>query len=107
MKRDIIIFVIIGIIVAIGGSVMGYRLGKEFSPVYSTTSSEYQPETKGSIYYLKNLDGYVVIYTENTIYDYTDIQIDLLDWELQEKINMGYPMDSLSDVYDFLEDISS
>lgn len=85
---------------------MGYRMAEEMSPTYDVVPAEYIAETQISRFYLKNLDGYVVIYSEKTIFDYTDISLESLEPIIRNRINLGYSFDNLDELYDYLKELS-
>ena len=60
-------------------------------------------------YYIKEKDGYVIVYKgdNKTIYEYTSILVESLPNELQKSIKKGIKVDSLSQIYGFLENYSS
>ncbi|MBQ9277309.1 MAG: hypothetical protein IJ224_01610 [Lachnospiraceae bacterium] len=63
-------------------------------------------------YILGIKDGYVIVYFNDldTIYEFTDIDVgvlSLLDKEQYEKIKNNISFDSLEDLFDFLESVSS
>ncbi len=64
-------------------------------------------EYKG--YYAKSFNGTIVILNgdNKTVYEYTQITINSLPEELQEKVLVGYPLESEEDLYNFLENYST
>lgn len=60
-------------------------------------------------YYIKGMDGFVTVYfaDEETVYEYTTISIDELPEEVQKELKSGKKVDSLGQVYGFLENYSS
>ncbi len=66
-------------------------------------------ETEDYLYYLIEEFGYVNIYLADreTIYEYTNITMDMLPAALQSEISEGKGMTSERELYDFLENYSS
>ena len=64
---------------------------------------------KKEIYYLTELNGYVVVFKEdkNSLFEYTNILVEDLPEELQKEIRNWKRMDGLKSVYGFLENYSS
>lgn len=60
-------------------------------------------------YYIKGTDGYVTVYFADgeTVYEYTSIPTDELPEEIQKEITSGRKVDSIGQVYGFLENYSS
>ena len=60
-------------------------------------------------YYLSELSGYVVVYMSDkkTIYEYTNILVNELPENIQVEIRNGMNLNSLQEVYGFLENYSS
>ena len=60
-------------------------------------------------YYLKALNGYVVVYLNDkkTVYEYTDILLDGLPETLQKEIKNGKYVETSEELYGFLENYSS
>ena len=60
-------------------------------------------------YYIKGTDGYVTVYfaDRETVYEYTSIPTDELPKEIQKEITSGKKVDSIGQVYGFLENYSS
>ena len=60
-------------------------------------------------YYIKERDGYVIVYEadEKTVYEYTSIRLDELPENTQKAIRKGIKVDSLGQIYGFLENYSS
>lgn len=75
----------------------------------STNSEMVLAETQDYLYYLVEEFGYVNIYQADreTIYEYTNITMDMLPAELQLEISKGKGMASEGELYDFLENYSS
>lgn len=75
----------------------------------STQGEQVLAETEEYLYYLMEESGYVNIYLADrkTIYEYTDIPLDMLPLELQSEILEGKGISSEGELYDFLENYSS
>ena len=60
-------------------------------------------------YYIKGTDGYVTVYfaDEETVYEYTSIPTHELPEEVQQELKSGRKVDSIGQVYGFLENYSS
>ncbi len=75
----------------------------------STQGEMVLAETEDYLYYLIEEFGYVNIYLADreTIYEYTNITMDMLPAALQSEISEGKGMTSERELYDFLENYSS
>lgn len=64
---------------------------------------------KDDCYYLKELNGYVVVYLSDkkTVYEYTDISLEYLPENLQKEIQNGKYIETSESLYGFLENYSS
>ncbi len=64
---------------------------------------------KEDCYYLMEVNGYIVVYLSDkkTPYEYTDILYDELPETLREEIRNGKYIESIKDLYSFLENYSS
>lgn len=64
---------------------------------------------KSESYYLKELNGFVVVYLsdQKTIYEYTTIPVDNLPEEVALEISNGMKIDTSESLYSFLEGYSS
>ena len=64
---------------------------------------------KDDCYYLKELNGYVVVYLSDkkTVYEYTDISLEDLPENLQKEIQNGKYIETSESLYGFLENYSS
>lgn len=85
------------------------KLGDRDRQEASVQGEQVQAETKEYLYYLMGEDGYVNIYLADrkTIYEYTDIPLEILPLELQSEILEGKGISSEGELYDFLENYSS
>lgn len=94
---------------------LGYR--KQYEYVEEQVRIAEEKETvsvqgdveKEQIFYLKALNGYVVVYREDgeTIFEYTDIKVSELPEKLQQEIEAGKQITGLEKLYGFLENYSS
>lgn len=64
---------------------------------------------KNEGYYLKNRNGYVIVYLSDgqTVYEDTNISLSDLPPELQTEIEAGKYLDTSREIYSFLENYSS
>lgn len=60
-------------------------------------------------YYIKATDGYVTVYMadKETVYEYTTISIQELPEEIQKELESGKRVNTVRQVYGFLENYSS
>lgn len=60
-------------------------------------------------YYVKSTDGYVTVYFADkaTVYEYTSIPISELPKNIQKELTTGKKLNSIKQVYGFLENYSS
>ena len=60
-------------------------------------------------YYIKASDGYVTVYMadEETAYEYTSIPVNELPKDIQKELKSGKKVDTMGQVYGFLENYSS
>lgn len=60
-------------------------------------------------YYIKASDGYVTVYMadEETVYEYTSIPVNELPTNVQKELQRGKKVDTMGQVYGFLENYSS
>ena len=81
----------------------------EFEPsnvlIRKTYSKKYLPED----YYIYEKNGYLAIYLDkkNTMYDMTDIAVDSLDDDLKNRAYEGIHLESLDELYSFLQSVSA
>lgn len=66
-------------------------------------------KTEVNGYYAKSFNGTIVILNgdEKTVYEYTQIPINVLPEKLQEEVISGYYLETDEDLYSFLENYSS
>lgn len=69
----------------------------------------FQPPAKDYKYYLIEENGYITVYymDKKTVYEYTDIQVEILPEEIQKKIKSGNYITDIQQLYNFLENYSS
>ena len=71
-------------------------------------NSPQEVKAEDSYFYIRNEGGYVVVCkSDDTIYEYTSIKIKELPMFMQNEIKNGLRLNSLSEVYGFLENYSS
>jgi len=76
------------------------------------SEKELEARTQGDVgnyYYIKEKDGYVIVYEgdEKTVYEYTTIHVEDLPEQTQKALKKGIKVNSLSQIYGFLENYSS
>lgn len=66
-------------------------------------------EETESHYYIKENNGYVIVYEsdQKTVYEYTTIRVDELPDKIRESVREGIKVDSIGQIYGFLENYSS
>ena len=69
----------------------------------------YEEEKKNDKYYFMEEDGYITVYyiDKSTVFEYTDIQMDMLPENIQQQIREGEYKTDIHGLYDFLENYSS
>ena len=85
---------------------------KEQEPLAPDTEKEEEKQTAdtdGYEFILVNHDDYVTVYRlpENVVYEYTDVIMDVLPFELQEEIRDGKFLKTEEELYNFLENYTS
>ena len=65
--------------------------------------------SKADIFILKELNGFVAVYLQDgsTIYEYTNIVVDQLPFDVKKEIKIGKQIQTLEELYGFLENYSS
>jgi hypothetical protein len=60
-------------------------------------------------YKLQVEEGYLVVYknSENQVFEYTDIPLEALPQELQSEVLLGKQIETIDELYNFLENYSS
>ena len=82
---------------------------KEQREMHDTSVAADGQALKDDCYYLKELNGYVVVYLSDkkTVYEYTDISLEYLPENLQKEIQNGKYIETSESLYGFLENYSS
>ena len=82
---------------------------KEQKEMNNTSVAAAGQALKDACYYLKELNGYVVVYLSDkkTVYEYTDISLEDLPENLQKEIQNGKYIETSESLYGFLENYSS
>lgn len=82
---------------------------KEQKKMNNTSVAADGQALKDDCYYLKELNGYVVVYLSDkkTAYEYTDISLENLPENLQKEIRNGKYIETSESLYGFLENYSS
>ena len=82
---------------------------KEQKEMNNTSVAADGQALKDDCYYLKELNGYVVVYLSDkkTVYEYTDISLEDLPENLQKEIQNGKYIETSESLYGFLENYSS
>ena len=85
-----------------------YNYRKEIARTEQTVSTQGGAH-KEEVYYLKNRNGYVIVYLDDqtSIYEYTNIRVEELPEELQNEIREGKRLEGKDKLYGFLENYSS
>ena len=90
--------------------ILGYRISyhKMLSKQEEAQAQEDAPQ-KEEGFYIKAADGYVTVYLGDgkTVYEYTSILVSELPDAIQKELENGKKVDSLGQVYGFLENYSS
>lgn len=68
-----------------------------------------QVDLKEDGYKLYVEDGYIVVYenSDNQVFEYTDIPLEALPKELQSEVLLGKQIETIDELYNFLENYSS
>ena len=109
MNRKYSIGFLIGIIIILILFIVAYRFS------YSRGAKERELTRNSSAtqleegYYINVSNGYVTVYLgdKETVYEYTSILAEELPLELRQELDVGIKVDTLSEVYGFLENYSS
>ena len=100
----IVMFVLVGMFF------LAYRIS------YKRALDKYEAEERQMVqneleicYYIKETDGYVIVYEadQKTPYEYTSILVEDLPEYVQKQLKNGIKFTSLTQVYGFLENYSS
>lgn len=92
---------------------LSYDYNDEYSESFNSFINNKTDNFSSNDKYILGIkDGYVIVYFNDldTIYEFTDIDagvLSLLDKEQYEKIKDNISFDSIEDLFDFLESISS
>lgn len=101
---------LIAFFVLIGMFLLAYRIS------YRRALDKYEAEERQMVqneleicYYIKEADGYVIVYEadQKTPYEYTSILVEDLPEYVQKQLKKGLKFTSLAQVYGFLENYSS
>ncbi len=108
-KKYSIGFLVITLLVIVAFS-FAYRMS--YQRVRDESEKEIEARTQGNVenyYYIKEKDGYVIVYEgdEKTVYEYTTIRVEDLPEKTQAAIKKGIKVNSLGQIYGFLENYSS
>lgn len=101
---------LIAIIVVIGLFFLAYRIS--YNRALDKQDSEEGQMVQNELeicYYIKEADGYVIVYEadKKTPYEYTSILVEDLPENVQKQLKDGIKFTSLTQVYGFLENYSS
>lgn len=98
-----------GIVIALLVVVLIYRVSYYMALTQIEEKREEQTEALESCYYIEEEDGYVTVYyaDQETVFEYTNIPVKSLPLTVQMEIDKGKRVNSLSQVYGFLENYSS
>lgn len=70
--------------------------------------SDSVPVAAQPVYYMKKQGGSVVIYHyDDTLYEYTDLEMEFLPEQVQKELDLGIYFHSQEELYEFLETYSS
>lgn len=109
MRKKVGIWILIISILFIFMFVFLYRISYHIALSELEEERKEQLENLQDCYYLGEEDGYVTVYyaDEETVYEYTSIPIKTLPIRVQMELDEGKRVDTLSQVYGFLENYSS
>ena len=111
MKNKYGIGFLLFLILVVFGITCAYQLSlnKGKREIQAEINAKEQKEIKDDCYYLKELNGYVVVYLSDkkTVYEYTDISLEGLPENLQKEIQNGKYIETSESLYGFLENYSS
>lgn len=76
---------------------------------YENESGKNTRNESESYYYITESNGYVIVYEsdQKTVYEYTTISVEELPEKIRESVKKGIKVDSIGQVYGFLENYSS
>lgn len=101
---------LIATIVLIGLFFLAYRISYHRALDKRETEEKQMVQNELEIcYYIKEADGYVIVYEsdQKTPYEYTSISVEDLPENVQKQLKGGIKFTSLTQVYGFLENYSS
>lgn len=113
MKRKYSIALVLCLVLVLGLLGFGYNQRvkkiKESEKTRQETINTQGKAEKEEGFYLAELNGYIVVYREDkkTIYEYTNILVADLPENLQEEILDWKKINSIQELYGFLENYSS
>lgn len=101
---------LIATIVLIGLFFLAYRIS--YNRALDKQEAEERQMVQNELeicYYIKEADGYVIVYEsdQKTVYEYTSIIVEDLPDNVQKQLKDGIKFTSLTQVYGFLENYSS
>ena len=100
----------IGTLILIALFILAYRIS--YSRALDKQEAKEQQMVQNELeicYYIKEADGYVIVYEsdQKTPYEYTSIWVEDLPENVQKQLKDGIKFTSLTQVYGFLENYSS
>lgn len=119
MKKKYGIGFLIGTIVLTLISVCAFQLSydrslRRMEAQQKMPEQEHIIQTEGEVkkeegYIIKEKDGFVIVYLsdEETVYEYTTIEVQYLPAEVQQELKKGKKVTNVKQVYGFLENYSS
>ena len=86
-----------------------YRIGYHMALTQIEDERKEQLEVLDECYYIEEEDGYITVYyaDRETVYEYTNIPMKSLPLSVQIEVDDGKRVETLSQVYGFLENYSS
>ena len=101
---------LIAFIILIGLFFLAYRIS--YNKALESRENEEKQMVQNEVeicYYIKEADGYVIVYDsdQKTPYEYTSILVEDLPEHVQNQLKKGIKFTSLTQVYGFLENYSS
>ena len=110
MNKKYSIGFLIATLILLGLFFLAYRIS--YRRALDKQESEQQQMVQNELeicYYIKEADGYVIVYEADKItpYEYTSILVEDLPEHVQKQLEEGIKFTSLTHVYGFLENYSS
>lgn len=107
MKRTYSIAAILCLVLVLG--ILGFGYNQKMKESDQKMISVQGEAKKEDFFYLADLNGYVVVYEDDqqTIYEYTNISIGDLPQDLRDEILNYKKVESMQELYGFLENYSS